>query len=92
MSTAIKTAVDPSGRVLIPKKLRAAAAFAPGMVLDARCEEGCIVLVPAAAPVRIQRKGRFFVATPEEGRPPLTEDVVEETLRRIRRERDAEPG
>ena len=62
---AVKTAIDPSGRMLIPKKLRTAASLAPGTVLDARCEGGSIVLVPAAAPVRIDREGRFFDPPPK---------------------------
>jgi AbrB family looped-hinge helix DNA binding protein len=92
MKPAATTAIDSSGRVLIPKRVRAQAALSPGTPLDASYDDGRIVLVPAAAPVRIQRRGRFFVATPVGERPPLTPDVVEDTVQRIRRERDGEPG
>lgn len=92
MKSGTITAIDPAGRVLIPKRIRLAAAIAPGTTLEASCEDGRIVLAPVTAPVRIERRGRFFVATPEDARTPLEQGVVEETRQRIRRERDGEPG
>src|SRR5690349_2791372 len=85
-----QTTIDKAGRVLIPKKVRDLAALAPGAAVEARYEDGCIILMAAPSPVRIEKRGRFFIAMPEAGTPPLTHDTVEATRRRVRRDRGAD--
>jgi AbrB family looped-hinge helix DNA binding protein len=87
MAIAERTTIDKAGRVLIPKKVRESAALAPGTSVEARYEDGCIILEAAPSPVRVEKRGRFFVAMPERETPPLTRDAVEATRRRIRRDR-----
>ena len=87
MAIAERTTIDKAGRVLIPKKVRELAALASGTSVEARYEDGCIILEPAPSPVRLERRGRFFIAVPERDTPPLTHDTVEATRRRIRRDR-----
>lgn len=87
MGTAERTTMDEAGRVLIPERVRKLAALAPGTPVEATYEDGRIVLLVAPSPVRIERRGRFFVAMPEAATPPLTHDTVEATRRRLRRER-----
>ena len=89
MKSAIKTAIDASGRVLIPKKVRDEAALPAGAALEARYLDGKIVLEPAPTEIRIERRGHFHVAVPLSSVEPLDERVVNSTLERILNERGA---
>lgn len=80
----METSLDRSGRVLIPKALRARAAWAPGTALEARVEDGRIILEPRAEPVRLTKRGRFVVAEPEDDRGPLAADAVDDALDTLR--------
>jgi bifunctional DNA-binding transcriptional regulator/antitoxin component of YhaV-PrlF toxin-antitoxin module len=80
----MKTAIDASGRVLIPKKVRERAAFRPGLPLEARYADGCIVLEPAPLAVIIERRGRFHVARASGHVPKMTAETVESVRERIR--------
>lgn len=83
----MKTTIDAAGRLVIPSAVRREANVKSGDVLEVRCREGRIEIEPAALPVRLVRKGGILVAVPEAGRETLTSEEVEDTRRRIRRER-----
>jgi bifunctional DNA-binding transcriptional regulator/antitoxin component of YhaV-PrlF toxin-antitoxin module len=85
----MKTAIDASGRVLIPKKVREQAAFPIGSALTARYLDGSIVLEPAPMEIRIERRGSFRVAVPLTPVEPMDEAVVDSTLGQLRSERGA---
>jgi AbrB family looped-hinge helix DNA binding protein len=87
MSIAEQTTIDKAGRVLIPKRVRELAALTPGTRVEARYEDGRILLEAVPVPVKLERRGRFVVAVPEQGTPPLTRGAVEATRRRVRRDR-----
>jgi AbrB family looped-hinge helix DNA binding protein len=87
MSITERTTIDKAGRVLIPKKVRDLAALAPGTSVEARYEDGRILLEAVPSPVKVERRGRFFVAVPEQETPRLTRETVEATRRRLRRDR-----
>jgi bifunctional DNA-binding transcriptional regulator/antitoxin component of YhaV-PrlF toxin-antitoxin module len=87
MKSAKTTAIDASGRVLIPKSVREQAALSVGAPLEAAYENGCIVLQPMPLPVRMEKQGAFVVAVPARSVAPMSEGVVEQTLGRIRGER-----
>ena len=57
------------------------------MSLEVRVREGRVEIEPARLVVKLERRGRFTVAVPSEPVPPLTAAIVEETRRRLRRER-----
>src|SRR5262249_25372854 len=87
VKSARKTTIDTAGRVLIPKDVRREAALAPGTALEAEYEDGRIILRPAPLPLRIRRKGAFAVAMPEQDVPRLRQLTVDDTRRRVRKDR-----
>lgn len=83
----MKTTIDTSGRLVIPKEIRREAGLKPGMPLDVRCEEGRIEITPAPLLVKLERRGRLLVAVPQKDVGPLTSETVERTRTELRRER-----
>src|SRR4051812_31155004 len=87
MIRTMKSTIDEAGRLVIPRDLRRAAGFEPGMALELRLEEGAVVIEPAPLRVRMERRARFIVAQPSEVVTPLTNDVVQQTRDRLAAER-----
>ena len=81
----MKAAIDAAGRVVIPKELRERLGIGRGRVVQIRERDGRIEIEPAATPMSLVRRGGGRVAVPEEKLPPLTDDIVRETLERTRR-------
>ena len=77
---------------MIPRELRRAAGFEPGMPLELRVEDGAVIIEPAPTPVRIERRGRFLVARTPAGTPPLTNALVQQTREQIAAERGGQVG
>ena len=83
----MRTTIDSAGRLVVPKEVRQQAQLTPGMPLEIRFHDGCIEIEPAPLEVSLKRRGRLMVAVPRESVPPLTVEIVEESRRRLRRER-----
>ncbi len=83
----MKTTIDSAGRIVVPKTIREQAQLKSGAALDIRWRSGVIEIEPAALPVSLIRRGKFFVAVPEKDVPALTSAEVRETQRNLRRER-----
>jgi AbrB family looped-hinge helix DNA binding protein len=83
----MKTTIDAAGRLVIPKDIRQQAGLRPGMSLDVRVREGRIEIEPAPLKVKLEKRGRLLVAVPQEAVRPLTHELIEETRRKLRRER-----
>jgi AbrB family looped-hinge helix DNA binding protein len=83
----MRTTMDSAGRLVVPKELRRQAQLKPGMPLEIRFREGCIEIEPAPLEIDLRRRGRLVVAVPRESVTPLTSEIVEESRRRLRRER-----
>jgi AbrB family looped-hinge helix DNA binding protein len=83
----MRTTIDSAGRLVVPKELRQQAQLKPGMPLEIRFREGCIEIEPAPLEIDLRRRGRLVVAVPRERVTPLTSEIVEESRRRLRRER-----
>ena len=79
MNDPITITIDRVGRLVIPKEIREEAGIEPGMVLEVRCREGRIEIVPKRRPIRIVKKGRLQVAESVEAGEPLTRSVVRKT-------------
>ncbi len=75
----MKTTIDSAGRLVIPKEIRRLANLSPDVSLDIRWRDGRIEIEPAAAPVRLRRRGKLLVAVPREKIAALTPETVEET-------------
>lgn len=80
----MKTTIDASGRLVIPKPIRDAAGLAAGMELVVTLRDGVLEILPAPAEVRIERRGRLRVAEAADGSAELDRETVEETRRRLR--------
>ena len=84
------TTIDSAGRLVVPKEIRQQAQLKPGMPLEIRLREGCIEIEPAPLEVTFKRRRRLLVAVPRKAVGQLKSETVEETRRRLRRERAGE--
>jgi AbrB family looped-hinge helix DNA binding protein len=81
----MKSTIDRAGRVVIPKELRERLELRAGTGLEIRERDGLIEIEPTSTPMRLHRRGALRVAVPEQPLPPLTDEIVRETLERMRR-------
>jgi AbrB family looped-hinge helix DNA binding protein len=81
----MKTTIDRSGRLVVPKRIRDAAGILPGSELTIRVADGRIQIEPAPLEVRLVKRGTLTVAVPRKRVAPLTPEVVGQTLNRLRR-------
>jgi len=81
----MRTTIDAAGRVVIPKALRERLGLAGGRAVDIREREGRLEIEPAPTPMTLQRRGRVRVAVPARKLPPLTDEIVRDTLEQLRR-------
>ena len=81
----MKTTIDRSGRIVIPKVLREALSLKGGATLEIRVREGRIELEPVATPMRLVRRGGGLVATTDEPLPEIDADDVRAATGSLRR-------
>jgi len=81
----MRVSVDAAGRIVIPKDLRERLGIRRGRALEIRERDGRIEIEPAATAMSLVRRPGGAVAVPKEKLPPLTDDLVRETLERTRR-------
>jgi len=81
----MQTSIDAAGRIVVPKSLRQQLLLVPGQVLEIRANDGPLVVEVAPTPMTLKKRGKGAVAVPETDLPPLTADLVRETLERLRR-------
>jgi AbrB family looped-hinge helix DNA binding protein len=77
--------VDAAGRVVIPKDLRERLGIRRGRALEIRERDGRIEIEPVPTSMTLVRRSSGTVAVPGERLPPLTDDLVRDTLERTRR-------
>jgi AbrB family looped-hinge helix DNA binding protein len=81
----MRITMDAAGRVVIPKEIRSRLALNGGQELEIREREGRIELEPAGASKSLRSSGDGPVAVSIGELPPLTDEIVRETLARSRR-------
>jgi AbrB family looped-hinge helix DNA binding protein len=81
----MRTTIDTAGRVVIPKPLRDRLGLTGGQDLEVAERDGIIEIAPAPAAVELRDDEGLTAAVPHEKLPPLTADVVRDTLERSRR-------
>lgn len=81
----MRTAIDASGRLVVPKPLRDALGFEPGQELDATIREGHLEISPLPAKIRLEEENGRLVAVPEQPMPPLDAETVRDVLENVRR-------
>jgi AbrB family looped-hinge helix DNA binding protein len=77
--------IDKAGRIVLPKPVRDELQLSPGDSLELESSEERITLRPARGNGRIYKKQGVWVM---HAGAPLSEEVVEKTIRQIRRERE----
>ena len=77
--------LDKAGRLVLPKPVRDELQLAPGDSLELESSEDAIILRPARGKAKMYKKQGVWVL---HGGAPLSHDVVERTIRRVRRERE----
>lgn len=87
MSITIKTAMDASGRLVLPRAIREAAGLEAGMPLSISVNDGRIEIEPAPRAVKTVRRGRLAVAVALAEQPKLSARAVRETQAEVRKER-----
>ncbi len=81
----MRTTIDAAGRVVVPKALRDRAGLVAGQDIEITERDGRLEIEPASAAIRLERVDGHLVAVSDDDIPPLSDDVVRETLERVRR-------
>lgn len=81
----MRSAIDAAGRVVIPKEMRESLGLRRGRPVDVRERDGRIEIEPLATAMSLVRRRGGAVAVPAEKLPPLTDEMVRDTLERTRR-------
>jgi len=81
----MRSAIDAAGRVVIPKEIRDRLGLRSGRPVEIRERDGHIEIEPATTRMSLVRRPGGAVAVPDEKLPPLTDEIVRDTLERTRR-------
>jgi AbrB family looped-hinge helix DNA binding protein len=81
----MRSTIDSAGRVVIPKRLRDRLGLGQGKSIEIHERDGRIEIEPAPTAMSLVHRRGGAVAVPEEKLPPLTDEIVRETLERVRR-------
>jgi AbrB family looped-hinge helix DNA binding protein len=81
----MKTTIDAAGRVVIPKLIRERLGLRGNEQLEITERDGRIEIEPAVTDVELVREDAVLVARPHRELPALTDEIVRETLDRVRR-------
>lgn len=84
---AILTAVDRSGRLVVPKSVREILGIVAGTPLRMAVRDGRIEIEPAYSDIRTVERDGLHVAELVEPLPPLSEDAVRATRAALRERR-----
>ncbi len=87
MTSAIKTAIDASGRLVVPKPIRDELGIVAGPPLVLSGREGRLGVEPVYAEVKTVERDGLRVAELVEPMPALSEETVRATRRRVRKRR-----
>jgi AbrB family looped-hinge helix DNA binding protein len=81
----MRTTIDGAGRIVVPKAIREELALYGGQELEVTAVDGRIEIEVPLVPMHMERRGRVLVAVPDVPMPPLTAEMVRETLEKVRR-------
>ncbi|RIK07201.1 MAG: antitoxin [Acidobacteria bacterium] len=81
----MRTSIDTSGRVVVPKRIRERLHLLNGGEVDIRERDGVIEIIPAPAKVELIDEGGKPVAVPTDQVVPLTDDDVRAAIEDLRR-------
>jgi AbrB family looped-hinge helix DNA binding protein len=81
----MRTTIDAAGRIVVPKTIREELALYGGQEVEVTAVDGHIEIDVPPTPMHLEERGGILVAVPERPLPPLTAELVRETLEKIRR-------
>lgn len=81
----MRSTIDMAGRIVVPKAMRERLGLVGGRAVDIRERDGRLEIEPVPVEMKLVRRGRGLVAVPTRKLPPLTDEIVRETIERTRR-------
>lgn len=81
----MRSTIDAAGRLVIPKRIRDRLGLHGAEQVEITERDGRIEIEPAPTDVELVREGSILVARPERPMPVLTDEMVRETVERVRR-------
>lgn len=81
----MRSTIDGAGRIVVPKALRERLGLTGGREVDIREREGRLEIEPAPVPMSLVKRRGGRVAVPARKLPPLTDEIVRDTIERTRR-------
>lgn len=82
---AMRTTIDAAGRIVVPKAIREELALYGGQELELTTRDGRLEIEVPPTPMRLEDRAGVKVAVSDVSLRPLTQEVVRETLERVRR-------
>jgi AbrB family looped-hinge helix DNA binding protein len=81
----MRTTIDHAGRIVVPKAIREELALYGGQALELTSRDGRIEIEVPPTPMRLEDHDGVVVAVTDLQMPTLTQELVRETLERVRR-------
>lgn len=81
----MKSTIDAAGRIVVPKALRERLGLVGGRSVEIRERDGRLEIEPAPTPMKLVKRRGGSVAVPARKLPPLTDEIVRDTIEQLRR-------
>jgi AbrB family looped-hinge helix DNA binding protein len=81
----MQVAIDRVGRIVIPKPMRDALGIDGSTELELTERDGALELTVPYIKAHLEERDGFTVIVPDQPVPPLTNEIVRETLERVRK-------
>jgi AbrB family looped-hinge helix DNA binding protein len=81
----MRVAIDRVGRIVIPKPMRDALGIDRPTELELTERDGALELTVPYIKAHLEERDGFTVIVPDQPVPPLTNEIVRETLERVRK-------
>jgi len=81
----MRSTIDTAGRIVVPKAMRERLGLTGGRAIDIRERDGRLEIEPVPVEMKLVRRRKGLVAVPAHKLPPLTDEMVRDTVERTRR-------
>lgn len=81
----MRTTIDSAGRIVVPKAVREELGLYGGQELEVTAVDGRIEIEVPPSAIHLEERDGHLVAVPDYPIPPLTDELVRQTLEKIRR-------